>query len=451
MTVGWQNPGALWALTLVALPVVIHLLRTHHARRVAFPSLRFVQTSRSAAVRMRLPSDVLLMMVRMAIVACAVVALARPIVLTEARTSAWDHRIARAVVVDTSESMRASNGSAAAPAGAAAEAAAAELRTAAYGARFDAPNLQDGIARASRWLTVSPPARREIVVISDLQKGAIRASAGGAVADGIGLRFVGVGRNENRGSFEGAPLFGTGDVPPGTQRIETTLESTAVVIDAQPGLGVNGLRVIAASGSESSVARLLRTVAIAGAPAGSSDQPIAVQLSGASPGASPSLAPIRSAWMFRTILRLRDHPLLATSGQAASGTSNASQEQGWVPVTRGADGATRVRAAALGRELFIDVAASADDLFAAAVVQAVLAARIEPAGYDEHEIARLDERATAALTRPAASVTRDAWRTAEATDARWCWLASLLLLAAEQWMRARRVEAGSVEVSRAAA
>ena len=57
--IGWLNPGALWALPLAALPILIHLLRTHHATRVAFPSLRFVQPSRTAAVRMRLPSDVL--------------------------------------------------------------------------------------------------------------------------------------------------------------------------------------------------------------------------------------------------------------------------------------------------------------------------------------------------------------------------------------------------------
>ena len=52
--IGWLNPAALWALPLAAVPVIIHLLRTHHARRVAFPSLRFVPPSRTAAVRMRL-------------------------------------------------------------------------------------------------------------------------------------------------------------------------------------------------------------------------------------------------------------------------------------------------------------------------------------------------------------------------------------------------------------
>ena len=135
--IGWLNPSALWALPLAALPVVIHLLRTHQAKRVPFPSLRFVQPSRTAAVRMRLPSDVLLMMVRVAVVALGVGALAGPIVLSETRVAAWNSRTARAVLVDVSDSMRAADGSGVAPEAAAAEAAAAELSTATYGRRIE--------------------------------------------------------------------------------------------------------------------------------------------------------------------------------------------------------------------------------------------------------------------------------------------------------------------------
>src|SRR5262245_40360517 len=76
--IGWQNPAAFWALSLAALPIVIHLLRMHRADRVPFPSLRFVQTSRTAAVRFRLPSDWLLLIVRVAAVAFAVAAIAGP-------------------------------------------------------------------------------------------------------------------------------------------------------------------------------------------------------------------------------------------------------------------------------------------------------------------------------------------------------------------------------------
>ena len=197
--IGWLNPAALWALPLAAAPIVIHLLRTRHATRVAFPSLRFVPPSRTAAVRMWIPSDVALMVVRVAILMLAVVAMAGPIVLTAARAAAWNGRIARAVVVDTSDSMRVPDATGVAPERAAAEGAAGELASATYGLRIDARDLRLGIARASAWLAASPPARREVVVISDLQRGGVTSSTTRSMAGGFGLRFVPVGRGAEIG------------------------------------------------------------------------------------------------------------------------------------------------------------------------------------------------------------------------------------------------------------
>ena len=50
------------------------------------------------------------MLLRVAIVALAVGAVAGPILLTDARIQAWDASTARAVVVDVSDSMRAPDG-----------------------------------------------------------------------------------------------------------------------------------------------------------------------------------------------------------------------------------------------------------------------------------------------------------------------------------------------------
>jgi hypothetical protein len=459
--IGWQNAAAFWALPLAAVPIVIHLLRTHHAKRVAFPSLRFVQPSRTAAVRMRLPSDALLLLVRIAIVALAVGALARPIVLTEARTAAWNARTARVAVVDISDSMRVADGSGVAPEGAAAEAAAAELGTATYGRRTDARDLEEGLARASRWLATSPPARREVVVISDLQRGALRRPGTMAVADGIGLRFIPIGRPAEKRAFAGAPLFGAGDIAARGQAIEATGDTTAVAIEARPGSEMAGLRLIAAPGAEQGIRRLLRAVAIAGAPEGSAEQPVAIQFAGAaatasspsssaSSSASAPLAAIRPGWMLRTLLRLREDSTLASSS-AWSGPSarDATVPDPWTIVARNRDGSPRVRAASSGSELLLDVAAPPDSFFAAAVVQAALTARVDVNGYAEHEIARLDEKALVALSRPPGSVTRDAWRTADSTDARWFWLLAIVLLGVEQWLRAKSAHHRH-EVTRAA-
>jgi hypothetical protein len=450
--IAWQYAAALWALPIAALPFLIHLLRTHHAKRVAFPSVRFVPASRTAAVRLRSPSDVWLMLLRIAIVALAVAALARPMVLTEARTSAWNARTARAVVVDTSDSMRMPDDSGAAPAEAASEAAAAELRTATYGRRIEARDLDEGVARASRWLLASPPARREVVVISDLQRGTFGRARGMVVADGIGVRFVAIGRPAATKAFDGAPLFGAGDIDPRGQTVEATVDATAAVTEARPSRSTEGLRLTAAPGSERDVARLLRAVASAGAPAPSAQQPMAVQFAGATASVSAPLAPVRRGWMLNTVLRLGHDPAVASpSSKPESSDGLSTVPDPWTILAWNPDGSPRVRAAASDNELILDVAALPGSLFAAAVVQAVLTARVGVTGYGEYEPARLEEKTLSAWSRPPASVTRDAWRTAESSDARWCWLLALVLLAVEQWLRGRPARQLQQEVTRAAA
>ena len=135
----WLNPAALAGLALLAGPVLVHLLLRHRADRVPFPSLRFVRPSRTAAVRVRLPSDLALLLLRMAIVALAVAALARPLVVAGPRLAAWNARIARAIVVDVSDSMK--TGSALSEA---AEAAKAEGQAAVFAERIDAARPQSG-------------------------------------------------------------------------------------------------------------------------------------------------------------------------------------------------------------------------------------------------------------------------------------------------------------------
>ena len=260
------------------------------------------------------------MLVRVAIVALAVVALAGPIVLTEARIAAWNSRTARAVVVDTSDSMRVPDGSGVAPESAAAEAAAAELRTATYGRRIDARDLREGLARASAWLAASPPARREIVVISDLQRGALSRSRLG-IPEGTGLRFIPIGRRAESSRFEGTRLLGAGDVVPREQTIEATADTTAVVVQSRAGAEGAGLRLIVPPGAEQSLARLRRALAVAGTPAASPDQPITIQFAGA---ASTGCSSADSAWMDAADDSAIARPFDSTVGQLSAGRQTRS-------------------------------------------------------------------------------------------------------------------------------
>jgi hypothetical protein len=194
---------------------------------------------------------------------------------------------------------------------------------------------------------------------------------------------------------------------------------------------------------------LRRALAIAGTPASAADQPIAIQFAGAASAVAP--APVPSGWMLGAVLRLLNDAAIAGAAGARVPSDAASAQSPWTTLASNSRGEALVRAAASGAELLVDVNAPVESLFAAEVVRAVLKARVDPAGYDEHELARVDEAVLVAFSRPAGPVTLDAWRTSEASDARWAWLGALMLLGVEQWLRGRSVRNRAQEVTRAAA
>ena len=103
--IAFANPWAwLGALALV-LPIAVHLLRRHRATRRPFPTLRFLPDARVVAVRRHRPTDVPLMLIRLAVVAAAVIALAQPLWRNAAAARAAASGLSRAVVVDRSPRM----------------------------------------------------------------------------------------------------------------------------------------------------------------------------------------------------------------------------------------------------------------------------------------------------------------------------------------------------------
>lgn len=172
------NPAGLAALAALAAPILVHLLLRRRARRISFPSVRFVLPSNAAAIRLRAITDWPLLVVRCAVVAAAALALARPLVVTTARRDGWNGRTARAIVLDVTPS-----------AGRPVAAAADEQRGSFRSTLIEAAALDAGIIEAIRWLETAPPARREVVVISDFQRGAIDDVSVGRVPASIGLRL----------------------------------------------------------------------------------------------------------------------------------------------------------------------------------------------------------------------------------------------------------------------
>lgn len=256
----WLQGAALAGLAVVAIPALVHLLIRRRAPRVLFPSLRFLLPTATIAIRLRAISDWPLLLIRVSVFALAAVAFAQPLMVTAQRRAAWNARLTRAIVVDTSASMTYMRGAAAAAAGTEARptvsgtapgsiagdtapspiasstarspiaggtapssiagraapgpnvgsagvpAGGPPSQTAPPRARlmaiverirkeswryrvFETPALRSGIDEAVAHLGQEPPARREIVVVSDFQQGALTDRDLRSVPPGIGVRF----------------------------------------------------------------------------------------------------------------------------------------------------------------------------------------------------------------------------------------------------------------------
>ena len=85
----WTAPWALAGLVLLAGPILVHMLLRRNARRIVFPTTRFLPRTRASAVRFRRPSDVRLLILRAAVVLAAVLACAQPVLLSAWRMARW--------------------------------------------------------------------------------------------------------------------------------------------------------------------------------------------------------------------------------------------------------------------------------------------------------------------------------------------------------------------------
>lgn len=93
-------PFTLIGLALLALPVLIHLLVRRRARRIDFPSLRFLRETPSFRLYPRRVRQPLLLALRLAALALIVLGLARPFISLGARS-----RHTRVILIDASLSM----------------------------------------------------------------------------------------------------------------------------------------------------------------------------------------------------------------------------------------------------------------------------------------------------------------------------------------------------------
>jgi hypothetical protein len=394
----WLAPGAFAALVLLAGPVLVHMLARRNARRLVFPATHFVRATQAAAVRLRRPSDIGLLLLRLAIVAAAVLAAAQPLVMTPWRLARWNARVTRAVVVDTSRSMP--------DPGVAARLADEQIRNVFAGRRVNTPDLADGIDRAVRWLRTSPPSRHEIVIVSDFQRGSIDDAAVNRIPPDVGVRVIRAGVPPASRRVTLPPVEGwRGGVWQATATIDAA-GSRVSWVRGGAAAAARWISVAAAPADAAAAERALRAAVSPGVSAGDAGRRVIVRFAGAPP-IVPAPQPVTSRWIVSAAL--------SDALRAVDPPVTVSERDG---------------------VMVVDAPIVASAFEAPAVVRAaVLAVRPAAIADDEGEVATVPDEALARWRRDAAPVTISAIPNAHDGDGRWLWALALMLLAVEEWLR----------------
>ena len=453
----WQNPWAFIGLLALAIPVVIHLLGRRSARVRRFPSLRFVAASQPISIRRTRLEDVPLLIVRLGILAVAVAALARPLLLTADRERDLGRALARAIVVDTSASMSR-------------QTAAGERAVTV--ARSDARRLADeaspsvvvetaavagSIPGAVAWLETRP-GRRELVIISDFQTGALDGRDLAAVPPGMGIELVRMAIAAAGQPIE-APVRALG--VPGVARI--TLDSTRTAVEwalgavadpdavapvggASPASAAGDEPLVLAGAAERPRAEAARTAALRIVPERQArERPIAIVHRSFEQRATlvRDARPIAEPWQGDVVARLaRDADVVRTmeSASAVPDSLFDASNRVFALVARSADGTPAVLAArgtVDGRDrLLLFFQGDAGSVASAALVAGAVRAGSTAPPAAELEPGVIPEEALAAWRRAPATVTASDTESGE-SDGRWLWIAALVLFGVETWMRRR--------------
>ena len=403
----WMAPWALVGLLAVAAPVLVHWLARHHAQRLRFPTIQFLVRTSPVSVRRYRLRDGRLLMVRMAIIVAAVLALAQPVWV---RPGAPAAQPARAVVLDTSASLRRTLADGRVGTDVARETATAAIGGAGTPASPDAPSVtvstdrvSEGVAQAAAWLARQTPPR-ELVVVSDFQVGALVESDLDTVPEDADVRLL--------------PIAVSGPVPTpasparGTLRVMVGQEQAAKASAAEAAARELGGDLPQIASELISPKPLQVSVVFPSAPKRAELQRRAEQID------TPELF----GWVADIRQELRR--LGQTNELGGDFRKVASELMVFTDVDPGSEQAAALMAAILR----------------AAAPPALSGAEREP---DTLAPVTLEGWQRVAAAAPSAG------RPGERSDGRWFWLIALILFGVEAWMRRRPGHATKSEVAHA--
>lgn len=419
----WLNPPVLFALAALAAPVLIHILVQRRAVPLPFPTLRFLRPTRLAAIRRHVLEDAALLTVRAAMLALAVAALAGPLVLTSIRRQAWERRVARAVVTTAADGQPASSDNV--------------FRS----RRFTGPDLRDTVRRATAWLETTPPARRELVVVSPLALGALDAADVAQISASIGIRF------ERQGALPPARTASAGRLIGPELRLlarEVTFAGAATTVRDLPTSesATWPIEVIHAPEAKTAVDAAKSVVLGQRIRAAVPERRVRLVV-GAESARGPvvdNAAAVAQPWMADAAARIvRDSELQTAAWHVEKGLADDRFAKApWQTLASAADGRPLLVAA----DRIVVSAAGASDIVTPLLMRAV-ANGIAPApDLQPAEVLPIADRSLGEWSRPAsvpAAPTAEALRRSDSDDdRRWFWIAVLCLIALETWMRRAR-------------
>lgn len=410
-------PWAAAGVVLLAGPLLVHMLLRRHARRILFPAMRFLIETRAAAVRLHRPSDVALLIVRLGIAAAAIVASMQPLLLTPRRLAQWDARTIRAVIVDTSTPGTTDID----------RIAEQEISSAFHGGRFAGADLRDALERAAQWFADAPPGRREVVILSDFQRGAIHREDLDVLPAGAGIRTVRTGTlpAEREVRLTSVAGFRGGEWQPSARLDQHSTAATWTKSADAPR--VTWLTTAQAEDESDAASRAVDAAVSAGVAAGDDQRRVWIRFAGAA--ADPSaMQPVRTGWMVDATLALRRSSLLRQTKAA-------------------------LKTGERGGALVVETSVSAASIDAPAVVRAVVLA-VRPAAIAdrEAEVVMIPDVELAGWRREASPFepSLDRLNLRGESDHKWFWAIALLLLAVEGWLRRRDRTSTAEQVRHAA-
>lgn len=441
----WQNPLAWFALIAVAVPVIIHLLGRRSARVQRFPTLRFLNASRLIAPRRTRLSDLLLLLVRAGVVAAAVAGLAQPLWMTPDREASARALVARAIVVDTSASMSRATASGEAARDVARREAAQVADSSSSSVVVETADVAGELAGAVAWLGVQS-SRRELVVVSDFQAGAVDSADVARVPAEIGVRLVNVAVAASPGPIEARSRYAGSDV---VARVSLAADRTSVEWTARPASAAvrDSVELLAGARERARAEAARRASRTLGAPASVATHPIAIVFASYEQRAEVlrNSGPLTEPWMGDVVARVRRDATLADAAARADVVDSAVYGAPFVRIATDATGRPVVvaaRASIDGRErLLFAVLADAGSLASAALISAVTNALGTDAPVTELEPAVIPAAVLASWQRatPASAVAAIG---GGESDGRWFWLFALVLLSVEMLMRRRATNHG---------